>query len=106
MKKELFIIQSYIPSDEDIVVCSVYKQYQLGFKNKKYIFIDILNDSGVGIEKDEFGETSKFENLVTFLKVVGFNNNEKEISEIIFCTFEEMLKIKDDQESLLKEKLK
>lgn len=106
MKKELFIIQSYIPSDENIVYPQIYRIYSIGGKEKKYYFLDIIQGGGVGTGVDGSGGNSIEECLVTFIRVCGTNNDEKERTKVGYFTYDEAFEIKQEQYEFLKKYLK
>ncbi len=106
MKKELFIIQSYIPSDENIVYSQIYRIYSFGSKKKKYYFLDIIQGEGVGIGIDDGGDDSIEECLVKFIRVCGTENSPTTRTKVGYFTYDEALEIKQEQYEILKTHLK
>lgn len=56
MKKTIYLINGFIPSDEDITICRIMKLQELGTKIKKYVWISIIDDGGIGTALDDYGE--------------------------------------------------
>ena len=77
-EKQLYGINSYIPSDDNIVFQTIYKLVTLGVKNPKYIFVAINDSGGIGTKADIFGDDS--EEKALFVKLLG---NEFGLTSVI-----------------------
>lgn len=91
--KEIYYIESYIPSDENIVVNNIFKLISLGYKQKKYIFIGINTNHGFGTCVDDYGSETEKEAILKQIKYSGMCNNKNENNLCCLCelTFNEAL---------------
>ena len=106
MEKQTFLITSYIPSDEKVVVSDIYKLQKLGYKdNITWIFIAITYNGGYGTGMDNFGHKTELEAVKSLISVGAFDNSETESYKFGDMTLDEALEIRKEQVKYLTEKL-
>ena len=107
MEKQTFLIQSYIPPDENIIVSDIYKLQKLGYKdNIIWIFIAITYNGGYGTGIDNFGHKTELEAIKSLISVGAFDNIEKELYKFGDMTLDEALEIRKQQVEFLTRELK
>ena len=107
MEKQTFLIQSYIPPDENIIVSDIYKLQKLGYKdNIIWIFIAITYNGGYGTGIDNFGHKTELEAIKSLISVGAFDNSETELYKFGDMTLDEALEIRKQQVEFLTQELK
>lgn len=97
MKKEVYFITGYIPSDEDIPCVNIYKLVRLGNKTIKYIWISLTRDGGYGTSTDlENWADTESEAILQLLTIGGVGDRY-----YIKHTFEEAYEKYQDIEIML-----
>lgn len=98
MDKSIFLITSYIPSDENVISSNIYKLTKLGtYPNYKYIFTGVTINSGFGTGLEDYGHITELEAVLSVLEVGGFTNSETEKSKIGLMTLDEALEHRNNQ---------
>ena len=107
MEKQTFLITSYIPPDENIVVSDIYKLQKLGYKdNITWIFIAITYNGGYGTGIDNFGHKTELEAIKSLISMGAFDTIEKELYKFGDMTLDEALEIRKQQVEFLTQELK
>lgn len=107
MEKQTFLITSYIPSDENIVVSDIYKLQKLGYKdNITWIFIAITYNGGYGTGIDNFGHKTELEAIKSLISMGAFDTIKKELYKFGDMTLDEALEIRKQQVEFLTQELK
>ena len=107
MEKQTFLITSYIPSDENIVVSDIYKLQKLGYKdNIIWIFIAITYNGGYGTGIDNFGHKTELEAIKSLISMGAFDTIKKELYKFGDMTLDEALEIRKQQVEFLTQELK
>ena len=107
MEKQTFLITSYIPSDENIVVSDIYKLQKLGYKdNITWIFIAITYNGGYGTGIDNFGHKTELEAIKSLISMGVFDTIKKELYKFGDMTLDEALEIRKQQVEFLTQELK
>jgi hypothetical protein len=100
MKKTIYAISGYIPSDENVVVINIYKLIKYGQDNVKYGWVEITGEegNGIGTSTNDFGGVDKIDEL---LKINMYLDNYGIVGKF---TFEEVMgKYIEFKENLTKE---
>ena len=107
MEKQTFLIKSFIPSDENIVVSDIYKLQKLGYKdNITWIFIAITYNGGYGTGIDNFGHKTELEAIKSLISMGAFDTIKKELYKFGDMTLDEALEIRKQQVEFLTQELK
>ena len=107
MEKQTFLITSYIPSDEKVVVSDIYKLQKLGYKdNITWIFIAITYNGGYGTGIDNFGHKTELEAIKSLISMGAFDTIKKELYKFGDMTLDEALEIRKQQVEFLTQELK
>ena len=107
MEKQTFLITSYIPPDENIVVSDIYKLQKLGYKdNITWIFIAITYNGGYGTGIDNFGHKTELEAIKSLISMGAFDTIKKELYKFGDMTLDEALEIRKQQVEFLTQELK
>ena len=87
MKKSIYAISGYIPSDEDIVEINIYKLIKYGKDEVRYAWVTINGTecNGIGTQTNEFGEKEKEDALI---KITRYKD---EHFHILKGTFDEVI---------------
>lgn len=107
MEKQTFLITSYIPPDENIIVSDIYKLQKLGYKdNIIWIFIAITYNGGYGTGIDNFGHKTELEAIKSLISMGAFDTIKKELYKFGDMTLDEALEIRKQQVEFLTQELK
>jgi hypothetical protein len=85
MKKAVYAISGFVPSDEKVVVINIYKLIRFGSKIIRYGWISVNGEekNGIGTCTDDFGKEDRDEAIFSIYQYL----EEKHI--VSKCTFEE-----------------
>lgn len=98
MIKQTYLIKSYIPSDDNVVVSDIYKLQEMGYQETKiFIFICITDRGGYGTGVKDFGHKTELDAVYSLIKQRAFDYSEKEIYCIGEMTFEEAVDERSNQ---------
>ena len=98
MDKQTYLIKSYIPSDDNMVVSDIYKLQEMGQQETKiFIFICITDKGGYGTGVKDFGHKTELNAVYSLIKQHAFNYSETEIYRFGEMTFEEAVDERNNQ---------
>lgn len=99
MEKTIYSIQGYIPSDENVVVMSLYKLCKIGKEKPFYMWIRVNGEGGIGTGTDEHCESESD-------AIISLFSFQDEINIVKRFSFKEALETYREVESKLSEQLK
>ena len=106
MEKQTYLIKSYIPSDDNVVVSDIYKLQELGLQETKiFIFICITDRGGYGTGVKDFGHKTELDAIYSLIRQGTFNSSETEYYKIGKMTFEESVEERNRQINKLSKQL-
>ena len=87
MKKSIYAISGFVPSDEKLIVIEIYKLIRFGSKVVRYGWITINGEerNGIGTGTDDFGGEDRDEAIFS---IYGYLEEKSIVSK---CTFQEAL---------------
>ena len=98
MEKQTYLIKSYIPSDDNVVVSDIYKLQEMGQQETKiFIFICITGKGGYGTGVKDFGHKTELNAVYSLIKQNAFYHSETEIYHFGEMTFEEAVDERNNQ---------
>ena len=98
MEKQTYLIKSYIPSDDNVVVSDIYKLQEMGQQETKiFIFICITDKGGYGTGVKDFGHKTELNAVYSLIKQHAFDYSEAEIYHFGEMTFEEAVDERNNQ---------
>ena len=98
MEKQTYLIKSYIPSDDNVVVSDIYKLQEMGQQETKiFIFICITDKGGYGTGVKDFGHKTELNAVYSLIKQNAFDRSETEIYHFGEMTFEEAVEQRYNQ---------
>lgn len=98
MEKQTYLIKSYIPSDDNVVVSDIYKLQEMGQQETKiFIFICITDKGGYGTGVKDFGHKTELNAVYSLIKQHAFDYSETEIYHFGEMTFEEAVDERNNQ---------
>ena len=98
MEKQTYLIKSYIPSDDNVVISDIYKLQELGLQETKiFIFICITDRGGYGTGVKDFGHKTELDAVYSLIRQGAFDSSETECYKIGKMTFEESVEERYNQ---------